>query len=229
MTGLPFSDRVDAGRRLGERLAARFGTQLAARLGAGGGPGAELVVLGLPRGGVPVAAEVARELNAPLDVLVIRKVGLPWQPELAIGAVGEGGVEVLNRPIVDSTGLSAEDVAELVAAASAEVAERVGRFRSGRSAIDLTGRHVVLVDDGIATGATMRAAIDVARARGATTVTVAVPVAAVQALDRLRDAADRVICLVTPSDLRGVGLWYRDFTQTADREVTALLATARGS
>ena len=228
MTGPPFSDRVDAGRRLGERLSAHLGTQLGARLG-GGGASAEVVVLGLPRGGVPVAAEVARELDAPLDVLVIRKVGLPWQPELAIGAVGEGGIQVLNRQILQSTGLTADEVEQLVSIAAAEVDERVGRFRAGRAPVDLTGRDVVLVDDGIATGATMCAAVDVARARGAATVTVAVPVAAIQALDRLRKLADRVICLLTPSDLRGVGLWYRDFTQTADREVTALLAKAARS
>jgi putative phosphoribosyl transferase len=214
MAGRRFSDRVDAGRQLADRLAR---TAVAAV-----GP----VILGLPRGGVPVAAEVAAGLRAPLDVLVIRKVGVPWQPELAVGAVGEGGIRVLNDEIFHGTGLTEAELDGLVARAAAEVEERVRAFRSGRPGVDVRGKDVVLVDDGIATGATMHAAVAVVRARGALTVTVATPVAAAQSLQRLRPVADRIICLLEPTDLRGVGLWYRDFTQTSDEQVTALLADA---
>jgi putative phosphoribosyl transferase len=212
MAGRRFSDRVDAGRQLADRLARTVVAAL--------GP----VVLGLPRGGVPVAAEVAKGLRAPLDVLVIRKVGVPWQPELAVGAVGEGGIRVVNSEIFRSTGLTEAELDGLVARAAAEVEERVRGFRAGRAAVEVAGRDVVLVDDGIATGATMHAAVEVVRARGALTVTVATPVAAVQSLERLRPVADRIVCLLEPSDLRGVGLWYRDFTQTSDSEVAELLS-----
>jgi putative phosphoribosyl transferase len=212
MAGRRFSDRVDAGRQLADRLARTVVAAL--------GP----VVLGLPRGGVPVAAEVAKGLRAPLDVLVIRKVGVPWQPELAVGAVGEGGIRVVNSEIFRSTGLTEAELDGLVARAAAEVEERVREFRAGRAAVEVAGRDVVLVDDGIATGATMHAAVEVVRARGALTVTVATPVAAVQSLERLRPVADRIVCLLEPSDLRGVGLWYRDFTQTSDSEVAELLS-----
>jgi putative phosphoribosyl transferase len=214
MAGRRFSDRVDAGRQLADRLARTVVAAL--------GP----VVLGLPRGGVPVAAEVAKGLRAPLDVLVIRKVGVPWQPELAVGAVGEGGIRVVNSEIFRSTGLTEAELDGLVARAAAEVEERVRGFRAGRAAVEVAGRDVVLVDDGIATGATMHAAVEVVRARGALTVTVATPVAAVQSLERLRPVADRIVCLLEPSDLRGVGLWYRDFTQTSDSEVAELLSKA---
>ncbi len=227
MSGPPFWDRADAGRQLAARLASARATRELPEISGSSHP--PVVVLGLPRGGVPVAAEVASRLGAPLDVLVIRKVGVPWQPELAVGAVGEGGVRVVNRQILYSTGLTDDELAQLVDRAAAEVAERVERFRTGRAPVELAGRAVVLVDDGIATGATMCAAVDVARARGAASVTVAVPVAAMQAMDRIRKSADEVVSLVTPSDLRGVGLWYRDFTQTSDREVAALLANAAGS
>ncbi len=214
MAGRRFSDRADAGRQLADRLARTVVAAL--------GP----IVLGLPRGGVPVAAEVARGLRAPLDVLVIRKVGVPWQPELAVGAVGEGGIRVVNSDIFRSTGLTEAELDGLVARAAAEVEERVRGYRAGRAAVEVAGRDVVLVDDGIATGATMHAAVDVVRARGALTVTVATPVAAVQSLARLRPVADRIVCLLEPSDLRGVGLWYRDFTQTSDSEVAELLDKA---
>ncbi|HZO63700.1 MAG TPA: phosphoribosyltransferase family protein [Kribbellaceae bacterium] len=214
MAGRRFSDRADAGRQLADRLARTVVAAL--------GP----VVLGLPRGGVPVAAEVAKGLRAPLDVLVIRKVGVPWQPELAVGAVGEGGIRVVNSEIFRSTGLTEAELDGLVARAAAEVEERVRGFRAGRAAVEVAGLDVVLVDDGIATGATMHAAVEVVRARGALTVTVATPVAAVQSLERLRPVADRIVCLLEPSDLRGVGLWYRDFTQTSDSEVAELLSKA---
>jgi putative phosphoribosyl transferase len=182
-------------------------------------------VLGLPRGGVPVAAEVARAVGGPLDVLVIRKIGVPWQPELALGAVGEGGVRVLNERIAAATGLSDDQVDKLAARAERVVEERVERWRKGRDPVPLAGRAVVLVDDGIATGATMQAAVDVVRARDAAAAVVAVPVASTEALDRLRRCVDEVVCLLVPRDLVGVGLWYRDFTQTTDDEVAALLGS----
>jgi putative phosphoribosyl transferase len=213
-----FRNRTDAGDKLADRL--RSARQ----------PGEHQeppVVLGLPRGGVPVAARVAEALHAPLDVLVIRKVGVPWQAELALGAVGEGGAKVLNRPIIASTGLSEDQVAALAEKAAEEVDRRVEHFRGGRDAVALEGREVIVVDDGIATGATMRAAVAVARARGASKVTVAVPVAAAQSTDGL--AADDVVCLLRPRDLRGVGLWYVDFRQTGDAEVVELLTKARAS
>jgi putative phosphoribosyl transferase len=207
-----FRDRVDAGRQLAARM-----TPWTRELPP--------VVLGLPRGGVPVAAEVARAVGGPLDVLVIRKVGVPWQPELALGAVGEGGVRVLNDRISAATGLTGAQIDDLVAAAEREVAARLERWRRGREAVPLAGRAAVLVDDGIATGATMRAAVDVVRAQQAAAVLVAVPVASTEALTRLRDRVDEIVCLLVPQDLVGVGLWYRDFTQTSDDEVAALLTT----
>ena len=190
-----------------------------------GGGSSGLVVVGLPRGGVPVAAPVAAALRAPLDVLVIRKIGVPWQPELALGAVGEGGARVLNRRIIASTGLSEGDVDRLARTASAEVERRVRSFRGGEPAVPLGDRRVIVVDDGIATGATMRAAVAVARARGAAEVIVAVPVAAQQSVEGL--AADELVCLLIPDDLGGVGLWYDDFGQTDAAEVIRLLAEAR--
>ena len=213
-----FRDRTDAGDRLARRLAADRSDEAA-------GSGGTVVVVGLPRGGVPVAAPVARALQAPLDVLVIRKIGVPWQPELALGAVGEGGARVLNRRIVSSTGLSEDEVDRLAAEAADEVERRVRAFRRGAPAVPLQGREVIVVDDGIATGATMRAAVAVARARGAAVVTVAVPVAARQSLEGL--AADELVCLSVPDDLGGVGLWYDDFGQVGSDEVVRLLLDER--
>lgn len=212
-----FRNREDAGDRLAERLRT---------LKPPSRHREPPVVLGLPRGGVPVAARVASALGAPLDVLVIRKIGVPWQPELALGAVGEGGARVLNLSIIASSGLTGSDVEALTAKAAREVAERLSRFRGGREAVPLEGREAILVDDGIATGATMRAAVDVARARGAKAVTVAVPVAAAESLTELRAGADDVVSLLVPKDLRGVGLWYADFRQTENSEVVALLSAA---
>lgn len=181
------------------------------------------MVLGLPRGGVPVAAEVARAVGGELDVLVVRKVGVPWQPELALGAVGEDGVRVLNEEIAAACGLTEAQLDELSRRARAEVEERLRQLRAGRPAVPLTGRTAIVVDDGVATGATMRAAVDVVRAHGAARVIVAVPVAAADAMDALRATVDDFVAVLAPVDLGGVGLWYRDFTQTTDAEVAALL------
>ena len=217
-----FRDRVDAGRQLGTRLSRRF-------RGAGAASGEPLlgpdrpVVLGLPRGGVPVAAEVARALDGELDVLVVRKIGVPWQPELALGAVGEGGVQVVNEAIASACALSPEQLEELASRARAEVEARLRHLRAGRPAVPLAGRTAIVVDDGVATGATMRAAVDVVRAHGAARVVVAVPVAAADAAHALRASVDEIVVLLAPVDLGGVGLWYADFTQTTDAEVASLL------
>jgi predicted phosphoribosyltransferase len=207
-----FADRAEAGRRLGVALESMRAE--------------ELLVLGLPRGGVPVAAVVARHLDAPLDVIVVRKLGLPYQPELGLGAVGEGGIRVINEQLLRATGLSAEDLAAVERRESAEVAARALRFRGDRDPVALTGRTVVLVDDGIATGSTMAAACQVARAGKAAWIVVAVPVGSENGLNRAGAAADEVVCLHTPSRLSSVGEWYRDFSQTSDREVVHLLNQA---
>jgi len=208
-----FADRLDAGRRLADRLR-RF-------------RGGDLVVLGVPRGGVPVAAVVADELGAPLDVLVVRKLGVPGHEELAMGAVGERGVRVVNDDVVRGAGVAAEDFVAADLRERTEVAERARRFRGELPPMPLAGRTALVVDDGVATGATMAAACEVARALGASSVVVAVPVAAREALSRLRRVADEVVCLGAPEPFFGVGRWYRDFRPTRDDAVAALLAEAR--
>jgi len=225
-----FRDRVDAGQQLAATLGQRLRGPAAPPAGPAppAGVGSERpVILGLPRGGVPVAAEVARELDADLDLLVVGKIGVPWQPELALGAVGEGGVRVLNRRIAAGCGLDDEEIEALADEVAAEVERKAQRWRPEQQPIDLAGRTVVLVDDGIATGATMRAAVTVIRARGAAALIVAVPVAAADALEELRPMVDEVIALLAPVALVGVGRWYTDFGQTTDEEVTALLRERR--
>ncbi|WP_240646081.1 phosphoribosyltransferase family protein [Georgenia sp. SYP-B2076] len=211
MTGR-FRDRVDAGRLLGRRLAV-------AGLG-------DVVVAGLPRGGVPVAAEVARALGAPLDVVVVRKIGVPWQPEVAMGAVGEAGVLVVNPHI--AARVPGDRLDELAAIESAEVERRVEAWRGGGEGEGVAGRTVVLVDDGIATGATVRAAIAVLRARAVARIVLAVPVAPREAVEDLRPLVDDLVCLLAPDRLYAVGAWYEDFRQVADGEVRALLEAAHG-
>ena len=207
-----FRDRRDAGR------------QLAVALHRLRGP--DVVVLGLPRGGVLVAAEVAAGLGAPLDVIVVRKLGLPEQPELAMGAVGEGGVRVLNPEVVRSTRVSAAELRGVERHERAELERRVLRFRAVRPRIELAGRTAVLVDDGIATGATARAACLVARALGAATVVLAVPVGPPSTLADLRGAADEVVCLLTPSWFGAVAQCYRSFAEVSSDEVVAALEAA---
>ncbi|MYT25397.1 phosphoribosyltransferase, partial [Streptomyces sp. SID7760] len=205
-----FTDRDDAGRRLGTELA-RY---------AVGHP----VVLGLPRGGVPVAFHVAHALGAPLDVIVVRKLGVPYQPELAFGAIGEGGVRVISEDIVRRGRLTPRDVAAVEEAEQAELTRRAARYRAGRPQEDLRGRTVIVVDDGIATGATAAAACQVVRAQGAARIVMAVPVAPPDALARVGAVSDEVVCLGSPPGFSSVGQWYRDFSQTPDEEVVALLA-----
>ena len=208
-----YADRIDAGRRLADRLR-RF-------------RGPDVVVLGIPRGGVPVAAVVAEELDAPLDVLVVRKLGVPGHPELAMGAVGERGVRVVNDDVVRGVGVPAEDFVEADLRERAEVTDRARRFRGSADPTPLHGRTALVVDDGVATGATMAAGCEVARALGAARVVVAVPVASREALARLRRVADEVVCLGAPEPFFGVGRWYRDFRPTQDDDVVALLEEAR--
>ena len=208
-----FADRADAGKRLATRLAHLRDE--------------DPVVLGLPRGGVPVAVAVAEALDAPLDVIVVRKLGVPYQPELGMGAVGEDGIRVVNHHVVRMADVSSEELAVVESRERAVVEERAHRFRGDRPRIPLTGRTAIIVDDGIATGSTMRAACQVARAQGAKRVVVAVPVAPANARTLFRDDADDMICLETPHPFYAVGQWYGDFTPTSDAEVTVLLSRAR--
>jgi len=180
-------------------------------------------VLGLPRGGVPVAAEVARALEAPLDVLVVRKLGVPGHEELAMGALAPGGRIVVQEDVLRELGLGRDAIAAAARAEAHELARREHAYRAGRPPLDLDGRTAILVDDGLATGASMRAAVGAARALGAARVVVAVPVAPPGAADPALLGADEVACLATPDAFDGVGCWYDDFTQTSDEEVLALL------
>lgn len=210
-----FADRTDAGRRLAERLGEHPDALTEA-------PG-EIVVLGLPRGGVPVAAEVARVLRAPLDVLVVRKVGVPWHPELAMAAVGEEGAVVRNDDVIAASGITPEVLAAAESRERAEVARRAQRFRGGRDAVPLAGRIALIVDDGVATGASMRVACEIARARGARRIIAATPVGAPEAIESLRGVADEVVCLAVPRDFMAVGMHYVDFRQTPDADVEHLM------
>ena len=206
---MSFLDRSDAGRRLANRM-------LHLR-------GEDVVVLALPRGGVPVAAEVARALGAPLDVIVVRKLGVPVQPELGMGAIGEGDVRIINPEVVAITHVTDAEIAAVERRERAELDRRARRFRGDRPRTPLTGRTAVIVDDGIATGSTARAACQVARAQGAARVVLAVPVAPPSACTALAADADEVICLETPGHFLAIGEWYQDFAQTSDREVVSLL------
>ncbi len=206
-----FTDRVDAGRRLARDLDSLRGT--------------DVVVLGLPRGGVPVAAEVARALDAPLDVIVVRKLGVPFQPELAMGAVGEDGVRVVDAEIFRRAGVTDAELRSVEGREREEVDARVARLRRGRQRVDLKGRTAVIVDDGLATGSTARAACRVARQLGAARVVVAVPVAPADTVRTMTDA-DTVICVAVPERFGAVGAYYRDFTPTSEDEVVALLDAA---
>ena len=210
-----FRNRRDAGQRLAERLTS-YRHQ-------------HPVVLALPRGGVPVAFEVARELGAPLDVIVVRKLGVPFQPELGMGAVGENGVRVLNENVMRLAGVGKDELDNVEARERAEVEVRARRFRGDRAPVPLAGRTAIIVDDGIATGGTARAALRVARAHGAAQVVLAVPVAPCDSVRQLSQDADEVICVATPEPFLGVGQFYDDFTQVPDDQVVALLDAARAT
>lgn len=210
---MPFSDRVSAGRQLAQRLSHLHGD--------------DVVVLGLPRGGVPVAAEVAVALEAPLDVIVVRKLGVPQQPELAMGAIGEDGVRVLNPDVLASTHVDAASLAKVEAAEREELERRSQRFRGDLPRLSLKGRTAVIVDDGIATGATARAACSIARALDADWVILAAPVGPAGIADVLADVADQVVLVDTPTSFHAIGQWYDDFTQTSEAEVIRLLGALR--
>ncbi len=206
-----FLDRREAGRKLAPLLE-RFRAE-------------RPVVVGIPRGGVPVAAEVARVLAAPLDVVVVRKIGAPQNPEFAVGALAQGGVHMLNERAIHTLGLSEGDLRAVVTRAQRELDERLERYRRERQPIDLKGRTAILVDDGLATGNSASAAVESLREQGAARVILAVPVAAPESAEALRRRADEVVCVETPADLWAVGMWYEDFRPTTDEEVTALLAS----
>ena len=209
-----FQNRREAGRRLAERLQAYAGA-------------AGAVVLGLPRGGLPVAAEVADALGCPLDVLVVRKLGVPGHEELAMGAVASGGRRVVNEEIVHDLRLTPDTVERVAARELAELERRERVFRGDRAPPRLEGKTVILVDDGIATGATMRSAVAAVRSSAPARVVVATPVAAAESLTRLEGEADEIVCLATPDPFLAVGRWYLDFPQTGDDEVRELLAAHR--
>jgi predicted phosphoribosyltransferase len=185
----------------------------------------DVVVLALPRGGVPVAHEIARELNAPLDVFLVRKLGVPGHSELAMGAIASGGVRVVNDDVVSWYGLSRSNIDEVAAVEQVELERREREYRQGRPGIELAGRTVILVDDGLATGSTMKAAVQAVRMQGPAKIVVAVPVGAADTCRALAGIADEVVCARTPEPFSAVGLWYRDFSQTTDDEVRALLQT----
>jgi putative phosphoribosyl transferase len=204
-----FANRTEAGLLLAERLADLRG--------------GETVVLGLPRGGVPVAAPIGRALNAPLDVIVVRKLGVPTQPELAMGAIGEMGARVLDEPLIRRLGITVEEVRKVEDRERTELEQRVDRLRRGRASIPLDGRVAVVVDDGLATGSTASVACQVAREMGARRVVLAVPVAAAERIRSGIPAADQIVCLATPEPFIAVGYHYEDFSPTSDDEVVAAL------
>jgi putative phosphoribosyl transferase len=210
---MPFRDRAEAGRRLA-------GALLRLR-------GQDAVVLALPRGGVPVAAEVARALHVPLDVVVVRKLGVPVQPELGMGAIGEDGVRVINPEVVQLAQVTSGDIAAVEQRERRELQRRAQRCRGARPPAPVAGRTAIIVDDGVATGSTARAACQVTRARGAARVVLAVPVAPPSIRESMAGDADEVICLETPAHFSAIGEWYEDFSQTSDEEVVRLLKDAQ--
>jgi len=208
-----FRDRAEAGRVLAGKLA-----------GYADRPG--VLVLALPRGGVPVAFEVARSLNAPLDVFLVRKLGVPGHEELAMGAIASGGVRVLNRSVVDHLKIPDSVIEAVATSERRELLRREHDYRDDRPAVDVRGRTVILIDDGLATGSTMRSAVAALRRQGPGRLVVAVPIASPSTCEELRDEVDEVVCARTPEPLRAVGLWYEDFSQTSDDQVRDLLARA---
>lgn len=209
----PFENRRDAGRRLAGRLS-RF-------------EGEQPVVFALPRGGVPVGYEIARALGAPLDVFISRKLGAPGQPEFGIGAVAAGGVRILNQDVVRRLGIPDDYVEQITAQELAEVRRRLRYFRGERPEPEVVGRTAILVDDGLATGVTARAAVQALRLRKPGRLVLAAPVCAAQTAALFKRAVDELVCLESPSDLGAIGFWYKNFEQTSDEEVVELLERAR--
>jgi putative phosphoribosyl transferase len=206
----PFADRREAGK------------ELASRLRKYGGRG-DTVVLALPRGGVPVAYEIAEALDAPLDIFVVRKLGMPGHPEYAMGAIASGGIRVISDDVIRWYGISPAAIEAVAREELAELERREREYRRGRPLVDLRGRTAILVDDGLATGSTMRAAVQAVRALAPARVVVAVPVGAPSTCDEFQDITDETVCARTPEPFSAVGLWYRDFSQTSDEEVRQLL------
>lgn len=206
-----FVDRQQAGRRLSHALGQYAGHP-------------DVVVLGLPRGGVLVAAEVAESLLAPLDVFTVRKLGVPWNRELAVGAIATGDVAVFDHDTMQQLGLTMDDLHEVIRSEEIELARRDALFRGGRPPLALVGKTVIVADDGLATGATMTAAVDALRKLGATRIIAAVPVASDSACDLIHHRADECVCLHVPQPFYGVGYWYEDFHDVSDAEVMAVLA-----
>jgi putative phosphoribosyl transferase len=213
-SGPAFRDRREAGRKLAAKLQ-RFRDR------------PDVLVLALPRGGVPVGFELARELNLPLDVFVVRKLGVPWQPELAMGAVASGGIRFLNRDMVRSLGVSESEIAETTAREEESVRQRDILFRDSRPAPKIAGQTVLVVDDGLATGSSMRAAVAALRQRSPARIVVVVPVGSAATCRELESQADEVLCLVTPEPFWAVGQWYADFSPTTDQQVQELLRQAK--
>lgn len=211
---LQFSDRREAGVELAKELSDLRGRD-------------DVVVLGLPRGGVPVAYEIASALGAPLDVFVVRKLGVPGHPELAMGAIASGGVRVLNDDVVAWYGLPQAAIDRVAQVEQQELERREREYRGGQGLTDLSGRVVILVDDGLATGSTMKAAVKAVRAMNPARIVVAVPVGASDTCRALAETADAVVCARMPEPFSAVGLWYRDFSQTSDQEVRDLLEQSR--
>lgn len=211
---IPFENRRVAGEALATALEEFAGRE-------------DLLVLALPRGGLPVAAEVARHLGAPLDILLVRKLGVPWHPELAMGALASGGIRFLNEDLVSSLRIDEKSIREVESREAIELARRERAYRRDRPAPDLRGRCVLLVDDGLATGATMLAAVRATRAAAPGRIVVAVPVAPPDTVQALRSVADDVVCLVQPDDFGSVGAWYRRFDQVSEDEVRRILVDAR--
>jgi predicted phosphoribosyltransferase len=213
---MPFRDRTDAGQRLAAKLAAYADRP-------------DVLVLALPRGGVPVGFEVARALHVPLDVFLVRKLGLPQQPELAMGAIASGGIRVLNDDVVRRLRIPDEVIDAVAEEELQELERRERRYRGSRPAPDIRGKAIILVDDGLATGSTMRAAVAALREQQPARIVVAVPVGAAETCAAMRDDADEVICARTPEPFYAVGLWYQNFAQTTDAEVRGLLAGANST
>ena len=208
-----FRDRHEAGRFLASRLSSYADRR-------------DVLVLALPRGGVPVGFEIARALHAPLDIFLVRKLGVPGHEELAMGALASGpagGVRVLNRSVIDQLGIPTAVIDRVAAEEGQELLRRERAYRGGHAMPSLRGRTIILVDDGLATGATMHAAADAVRQEQAQHITVAVPVASAETCAAFRSLVDDVVCAMTPPDFQAVGQWYEDFSQTTDEEVTALL------
>ena len=211
-----FRDRTEAGQLLAKQLG-----EYAHR--------DDVVVLALPRGGVPVAFEIARRLSVPLDVFLVRKLGVPWHPELAMGALASGGVQVLNDEVVRTYGIPAHVIREVAEREQRELERRTLEYRGNRPFPNLSRRTVILVDDGLATGSSMRAAVAALRQQHPAAIVIAVPVGAPYTCDEFRSEVARVICLRTPEPFSAVGAWYEDFSQTTDEEVRASLEQAQAS